>query len=168
MNLLHCVLYLAFLGIACFPFGRLLARCPLNAEKFPFAAFRFEKDGKIYEKLKIRKWQHRVPDVSRLAGCIVPKKELSGTLNARKLSQMVKETCVAELTHFVLCLCGLYIPAIVPGVWGGVLCAIYIVLGNLSFMVIQRYNRPRLKRLLASAKKKESGRNNEGSDPQLQ
>ena len=62
---------------------------------------------------------------------------------------MIGETCIAELTHGLLCFAGLALPAIWPGAGGIILCIIYIVFGNLPFLLIQRYNRPRLQKLLA-------------------
>ena len=62
---------------------------------------------------------------------------------------MIEETCVAELTHGLLCIAGLVLLAIWPGTGGVILTVIYIVFGNLPFLLIQRYNRPRLQKLLA-------------------
>ena len=71
---------------------------------------------------------------------------------------MIEETCVAELTHGLLCIAGLFLLKIWPGAGGIFLTVIYIVFGNLPFLLIQRYNRPRLVRLYAR-------RNKKGSDP---
>ena len=60
----------------------------------------------------------------------------------------MKETCVAESVHIILCLLGLGLLAIWPGPGGMVMTALYLLLGNLPFIVIQRYNRPRLLSLL--------------------
>ena len=57
---------------------------------------------------------------------------------------MIEETCVAEFTHFVLILLGFYALRLWPGTGGAVVTAIYILFGNLPFLIIQRYNRPRL------------------------
>ena len=43
---------------------------------------------------------------------------------------------------------------------GAVVTAIYILFGNLPFLIIQRYNRPRLQKLLA-AQQRRSRRNQE-------
>ena len=62
---------------------------------------------------------------------------------------MIQETCIAELVHGVLCIAGLYCFQIWPGT-GGLLIAALNVLGNLPYIIIQRFNRPRLVRLLAT------------------
>lgn len=42
----------------------------------------------------------------------------------------------------------------IPGVGGVCITIIYIVLGNLPFIVVQRYNRPRLQKLFAMQQRK--------------
>lgn len=142
------ILYMALLGILATPLGRLMARLPLNGKRFPFQALPFEKNGKIYEKLGIRRWKNKVPDMSKILTKILPPKKVSFRDDVEKLEVLVKETCVAERVHIILCLLGLGLLAIWPGPGGVVMTALYLLLGNLPFIVIQRYNRPRLLSLL--------------------
>ena len=65
------------------------------------------------------------------------------------------ETCVAELTHALLCIAGLALLWLWPGTGGIVLFALYVLLGNIPFILIQRYNRPRLQKLLRAAERRE-------------
>lgn len=151
-----CILYLAILGLLCFPFGRLLARRTFDVSRFPFRTHPFEREGKFYDDVfHIRRWQARVPDVSRWAPQIVPKKELSPRLDAPQLRLMVDETCVAELTHLTLCLASLGLPLIWPGTGGWLVLAVDVLLGNLPFILIQRYQRPRLCRMLQKMERRE-------------
>ena len=55
---------------------------------------------------------------------------------------------MAECIHLLLPLAGLYCLRLWPGA-GGVIVALLYFLGNLPFVLIQRYNRPRLQRLCA-------------------
>lgn len=142
------ILYMALLGILATPLGRLMARLPLNGKRFPFQALPFEKNGKLYEKLGIRRWKNKVPDMSKILIKILPPKKVSFRDDVEKLEVLVKETCVAESVHIILCLLGLGLLAIWPGPGGAVMTALYLLLGNLPFIVIQRYNRPRLLSLL--------------------
>ena len=98
--------------------------------------------------LRIRKWQAKVPDMSKLFKKFMPEKKLTRQ-TVQKLPLMIQETCVAELTHGLLCLAGLALLKIWPGPGGIILTVIYILFGNLPFLLIQRYNRPRLQKLLA-------------------
>ena len=142
------ILDMALLGILATPLGRLMARLPLNGKRFPFQALPFEKNGKLYEKLGIRRWKNKVPDMSKILTKILPPKKVSFRDDVEKLEVLVKETCVAESVHIILCLLGLGLLAIWPGPGGMVMTALYLLLGNLPFIVIQRYNRPRLLSLL--------------------
>lgn len=154
MRFLYCLLYLALLGILCFPIGRLLARIPFSAEAFPFRALPLEREGKLYEKLGIRIWQNRLPDISKWFPGIVPRKEIPKRPDADTLRRMINETCVAELTHALLCLAGIGLLKIWPGIGGILLFILDVLAGNLPFLLIQRYNRPRLQKLLRATEKR--------------
>ena len=66
---------------------------------------------------------------------------------AAQLPDMIRETCIAELVHLALCFSGLYCLKLWPGAGGIAVVLIYTLLLNLPFILIQRYNRPRLIRL---------------------
>ena len=147
---------MAALGILCFPAGRLLARISFRADKSPFCPFEFEKNGKFYEKLKIKSWQNKTPDVSRMFSKIVPRKSLeTAPVTAEKLGMMINETCVAEITHVILSILGIALMFLWPGAGGIILFLVYVLLGNLPFIMIQRYNRPRLCKLRRALEAKE-------------
>lgn len=146
MILLKCATYLAAVGVIGFVAGRLIPKQRLKPESGLFSSFSFEKNGKLYEKLGVRKWQKRLPDMSRILPLWMPPKNLSGDY-AERLPQMIQETCVAELIHIAISILGLPCLWLWPGVGGVTITAIYILLLNLPFILIQRYNRPRLIRL---------------------
>ncbi|MBP3686526.1 MAG: hypothetical protein J6J21_05800, partial [Clostridia bacterium] len=60
------------------------------------------------------------------------------------LIRMLQETCVAEFTHLALMITSLKILEWTPLPLGIALLLIYNLLFNLPFVMIQRYNRPRL------------------------
>lgn len=66
MKLLKCAIYLALTGIVGFFSGRIMPKRWIKPEKGWFRSFSFENNGAVYEKLGIRKWQNRVPDMSRV------------------------------------------------------------------------------------------------------
>ena len=148
MRFIICFLYLLLLGLLCFPFGRLLAKISFRTDRFPFRAFPFEREGKLYEKIGIRSWQSRAPDISKLIPGVVPRKEIPKRPDAQTLRRMINETCVAELTHVLLCFAGIALFWLWPGAGGIILYVFYVLAGNIPFILIQRYNRPRLLRLL--------------------
>ena len=144
-NFLLCLIYAATLGLVSFLLGRELPKSWLHPDQFPFRTYAWEET--LWKALQIRKWQAKVPDMSKVFPKLMPAKALTQK-TAQNLPLMIQETCVAELTHGLLCLAGLYLLKIWPGVGGILLTVIYIVFGNLPFLLIQRYNRPRLQRLL--------------------
>ncbi len=150
--MVSCILYLAFTGAVSFLIGRLLPKKCFCAEHFPYHAFLWEHGGRIYEKMNIKSWQKKVPDMSRLFFWLMPRKEMSQK-NMQILPLMVQETCVAEFIHMLLCVSGLYCIHLWHGL-GGLLMAGLNILGNLAFVFIQRYNRPRLLHLLDRTERK--------------
>ena len=73
MNFLNCLGYLLIVGIAIFLIGRLFPRRWISADRFIFRSFAFEKEGKIYDKIKISKWKTKLPDMSVLITKIIPR-----------------------------------------------------------------------------------------------
>lgn len=151
MGFLYCVIYIAVLGILSFIIGRLLPKVWFHADKFPYKTAAGEQ--KIYQALRVKSWQSKVPDMSRLFRHIMPAKKMTAETVA-DIPRMLEETCVAELTHTLLSILGLAMLWLWPG-WGGIIVTImYILLGNVPFIIIQRYNRPRLQRLYAMQQRK--------------
>lgn len=110
-------------------------------------------EQKLWKRLHVRKWQAKIPDMSRIFVKIMPEKKLTKE-NYENLPRMIEETCVAEWTHILLSIAGLGLLKIWSGVGGVCITIIYIVLGNLPFIVVQRYNRPRLQKLFAMQQRK--------------
>ena len=142
MQLVKCLLYIALMGVCSFLLGRLLSQS-LKPEGWAlFRCFAVEDGGKLYDKLRIHDWQNKVPDMSKLFPGLIPKKAMTGT-SLERLELMIHETCIAELVHGLLCVGGFGCLYFWPGP-GGVVMSLLNILGNLPFMLIQRYNRPRL------------------------
>lgn len=145
-DFLECFRYLVIMGIAAFFAGRIMPKKWFRHDMFPYKSFEFEKDGRIYEKLNIRKWHKKVPDMSRILPGLIPAKNLSGDFGTR-LQRMLQETCVAEMIHSLLFVAGFHCLKLYPGTGGAVVVFLYNTFLNLPFIIIQRYNRPRLARL---------------------
>lgn len=141
MKLLYCVIYLASIGVASQLIGMCLPRRWFDPNSFIYRPRKFEKNGRIYDALKIKSWKSHLPDMSRIIKKMAPK-QIKSILTAEKADRMARETCVAELVHSLLALLGFACLFIWKGVGGAVVWVVYI-LGNLPFIIIQRYNRPR-------------------------
>ena len=135
MNFLYALLYIAALGILSHFVGQALPRAWFSAEKFPYRAAEWEKGGKVYEKLGIKRWKDFLPDMSRIMPDMV-KKKVTKQSREQGMGVLIAETCVAECVHFWLIILSLGMAAVF---W-----LVYNILGNVPFMIIQRYNRPRL------------------------
>lgn len=142
MGLLRCLIYLAAVGIISFAAGRLIPRDILDESCFPFRTYDFEMGGRIYDKIGIKYWMNRLPDMSRIFPRLMPSKKLDGKMS-EKLPVMIKETCMAELIHILLIPSGFVCLFIWRGTGGWIVTAAYEIF-NFLFILIQRYNRPRL------------------------
>lgn len=142
MELLICIRYLARLGFLSFIFGRILPRRIFSGYRFPFRPFKREKNGLIYERLKVRKWKDKVPDMSKLFPSFMLKKSIDRDFS-KKLPALISETCIAEFVHANLAVLGFKCMELWEG-FGGFTVSVLYFFGNLAFVVIQRYNRPRL------------------------
>ncbi len=151
MGFWRCCVYYAALGAAFFFFGRLLPKRWFHGNRFPFRCS--PKEAKLYRLLRVHDWQDKAPDMSRIVPKLIPAKRLTGSYRAQ-LPRMIQETCVAELTHVLLSVCGPYALRLWPGAGGVLITAVYILFGNVPFIIIQRYNRPRLQRLEAMQRRK--------------
>ena len=103
----------------------------------------WEDQGRIYQRLfAVRRWKDRLPEAGSLFTGGVAKRYLNRTESVR-LEVLVRETRRAELTHWLpLPLSTLFF------LWNPLEVAIWMplvaLLGNSPFIIVQRYNRPRL------------------------
>ena len=144
MKLLYCVIYYIVLGVFSFLLGRILPKGWFNSRAFPYKPLDFEAG--LYKKLRVKQWQNTLPDMSCILPKLMPPKKMTADYGSR-LPRMLQETCVAEFIHVLLSILGLFGICIMPDAWGALFYAAYFLLGNLPFILIQRYNRPRLVRV---------------------
>ena len=163
MEFWSCILYIGFLGIISYPVGRIISRRDPDPECFLLRERAWEMNGMIYEKLNIKHWQSRVPDISRISWIRLPSKRLEFGITAERVRIMIRETCTAELVHGLLNLFGLRLLWIWQGGGGRIMFLIYVLFGNLPFILVQRYNRPRLKQLHEHLRAKENRERNTDS-----
>ncbi len=163
MPFLFSVLYVILCGVLSHVIGEAIPRKIFHADRFPFAPWKWERNGAVYDKLYIRAWKDRLPDMSRVMKKMVSKR-FDGFPTARHVQRLIAETCVAEATHAVLCL-------VAPVIWlfwknyVGVLLSGVVILCNLPFIMIQRYNRPDLIALSARLTAREERKRNASIDP---
>ena len=150
--LLKGVFYLLALSLLAHPVGQALPRRWFSGDRWPWASAPFEKEGRFWRKLGVHRWKDKVPDMSRLLGDMV-KKQLAPD-GKTDYALLVQETCVAECVHCWLVVLSVGMLFLWKSVWSWALWLVYNLLGNVSFILIQRYNRPRLLRLAEKENKK--------------
>ncbi len=84
-------------------------------------------------------------------------KKLGSNLTPEHLGRLLQETCVAEIVHDALIILSPFVLFFAEGATA-VVCMTLFMVGNVPFVMIQRYNRPKLARLyrVALAKKAET------------
>ncbi len=101
----------------------------------------WEKGGRWYkDHLKIQLWKDKVPQFIAKDGF---SKSHITSLSLEYLDEFIMETCRGEWMHFSNCFCALVVFLINPFPVN-IIFACMILLGNLPFALIQRYNRFRL------------------------
>lgn len=153
-DLMRCMAYLGLLGAGGFGLGRALDKAKFRYEERPYRPFVWEKEGRLYERLGIRRWKEKLPDMSRIVPGLIPSKQMPRAMTAELARKMVQETCVAEYIHVLLCIVGVSCVRVWPGTGGWVMATLFL-LGNLAYCAIQRYNRPKLVKILHRLEKRE-------------
>jgi glycosyl-4,4'-diaponeurosporenoate acyltransferase len=162
MPLLFSVLYVLFCGIAAHVIGEAVPRRWFCADRFPYASQKWEQNGRIYERIGIRRWKDKLPDMSRVVGRMFPKR-FDRFPTADRVERLIRETCVAEATHVALCFAAPVI-CLFWRAYVGVLLAALVVLCNLPFILVQRYNRPHLVALYRRLRAREERKRNASAD----
>lgn len=136
----------------------------MKRERFPpdsvfFRSRRWEKGGAVYQTLFwIRSWKDRLPDAATWFNGFA--KRNLGDRDPEYLRAFIGETCRSEAAHAVQ-LSALLITLIWnPWPTSAVIMILYAILSNLPCLLVQRFTRLRLRRLLAGV---ESGRINASS-----
>ena len=130
----------------------LCTKIPISFFKKDFRWFHirgWEKGGRFYQNpLLIKKWRGVIPDGGGLFKGGFPKKTLECS-DTGYLKTFLYETKRAELTHWLV-----MIPAPIFFLWNiwwaGIIMIGYALIANLPCIMLQRFNRARLYRILKS------------------
>lgn len=154
-QLLVFVVTAGCLGIIAHFAGEALPRERFDPESALFRERPREQGGRFYEKLGIKLWKDKLPDKSRVSGGGYSK-SIRERPSPAHLRRLVRESCVAEFVH--LCLAAVS-PVFLVTMRGGmsVAAAVLYALHNIPFIMIQRYNRPRLKKTAAALERRAAG-----------
>ena len=119
----------------------------LSPEGFLFRERRWERQGALYEQIfKIRRWKKYLPDGAAVTKDGYRKKHISD-YKKENLERFLIESCRAELTHLLAILpfwlFGFFAPPMVI-----FYMFLYAIAINLPCIIAQRYNRPRIRKVL--------------------
>ena len=107
----------------------------------------FEDEGNIYiRSFKIKKWKNFVPDGAKLFKNGFPKKKLQ-SFSPEYLKIFTLETCRGELAHWVQILpAGIFFLWNIW--WAGIIMIFYALCVNVPCILLQRYTRARIQKVL--------------------
>ena len=106
------------------------------------------RGGRFYERIfRVKSWKDRLPDAARWFGGGFAKGSLAG-LDPAYLRRFIRETWRGELCHWSAIGCAPVFFVWNPW-WADMVMVGYAVMANLPCILVQRYNRLRLRRLLA-------------------
>ena len=134
---------------------RLLPKSFADPNKPVFQVSAEEK--KFYEKLKIRKWKDRVPEIGQFTG--FRKNKITDPKSVEYLDRFLLEACYGEIGHFTSCVTSYLILFLFPlyELWFAVAIPVATVslLMNIPSLLILRYNSYKLRVLRNSNLKKQ-------------
>ena len=113
---------------------------------------KWERNGNVYQEVfRIKKWKQHLPDGAQFLGRLGFQKKQLNNKSMEYFEAFQIEPCRAELTHWIFIL---FAPFFFlwnrPGV--GLFMIFYALLENVPFIIAQRYNRYRFRRLLEQKK----------------
>jgi glycosyl-4,4'-diaponeurosporenoate acyltransferase len=120
-----------------------------NPKTWLYKERNWEKKSRFYERsLKIKRWKGWLPDGAEVSRKAFKKKHLQAADSAY-IRLFILETCRAEILHWIIFVFG-FIFFIWNPWYVSIIMIFYAAVTNLPCILTQRYNRIRLKRLLAA------------------
>lgn len=118
-----------------------------TVDSFLFKERKWEKGGKLYSKLfKVKKWKKFLPDGAAVMKNGYRKRNLKDS-SKENLELFLEESCRAELAHLLA-----IVPFWVFGLFAPIqiiaYMLVYALLINMPCVIVQRFNRPRVVKLL--------------------
>lgn len=150
------LLIFVFVSVLVSLIGEKLPRRLYSYKRSLFRVRGWEDGGRIYEKLfNVKKWKGRLPELSDVLHSRFSKKHLRA-LTHDYLVEFLVESCKAEFTHWMIILVSFLFV-----LWADIAIMFRVVLLanllNLPYIIIQRYNRPRIIRLLKKSEEEGYG-----------
>lgn len=125
-----------------------------NPDGWFFKSHKFEKQGQIYQSFfLVNRWKHLLPDGGAAWGGKGFEKKKLRNRSQDYLQEFLMESARGEMTHWLAILpfwvFGFFTPF--NTIW---MMLAYSLVANLPCIIVQRYNRPRIQRLLMQMKRR--------------
>lgn len=119
-----------------------------NYKNIIFREKKIENKGLLYKKyLFIHKWKDKIPEAGKFLPLHPFSKKHFESKKKEYIERFIRETCRGELAHilpfFFLPICFIWNPLL-----ASIMMSLYAILSNTPFILVQRYNRIRLVKLL--------------------
>lgn len=119
-----------------------------------FRERKWERGGRFYEQFfLVKRWKTKLPELSDYLKVIFSKRRLK-SVGSNYLLTFVEESCKAEFTHWIIILSSLLFFFRTDSATALRVFFVASVL-NLPYIIIQRYNRPRILHMLRRKEKTE-------------
>lgn len=108
-----------------------------------FRERKWEEHGALYQRLfKVKRWKDALPELGDFIPFIFSKRKIA-SLDRNYIKKFAAETCRAEICHWSIIFCMLVYCIFHMNLINVVILSVTILL-NMPFIMIQRYNRPRI------------------------
>ena len=140
-------MWVCFIGVVS---GIIFAYIPAKAFRFTeklLKTLEFEKNGRFYDKyFKISVWKDKLPQFSNIirVGFHLNNLEIKSD---EYLERFKIETLRAEITHIFLIIISPVFYYLNENSTYGIIYTLLYIIGNIPFLMIQRFNRPRIEHL---------------------
>ena len=141
--------FLAFIinSIFCTYLGQKLPARLCSINNWLFKERRWERGGNFYERVfKVKLRKTLLPEVGDFVRSVFAKKHL-WYFTREYLTKYLMESCRAELTHWIIIFSTFFF-----SLWNTIAATLdvfwFSVVLNMPYIIIQRYNRPRIRRLI--------------------
>ena len=104
----------------------------------------YESENTIYNKLKVKKWKDKIPELGKLGG--FAKNKISEPNNPKYIFKFLTEMCIAEALHFYSIVAGLLVFIFLPQEYILSISLPVFILNTLLHgmpIIVQRYLRPK-------------------------
>jgi len=142
------------LGAVSGPAGQAIPAERFHYDRKPFTPRAWEDNGAFYQKkLHISRWKDLAFSLSE-AFPRMTQKHVGDDMTEEHLVRLVQETCRAEVVHLCLLVVGNLLLILWLDPWYALVGCLLYSISNLASVLIQRYNRPRLLKLLERVRRR--------------